>query len=160
MSFSPDGKRIVSGSEDQTLKVWDAQTGEALLTLDKHRELVWSVSFSPDGKQIVSGSGDKTVMVWTANDEVSNVASTPENTATATPKPKSVKPSYESSAEPQRVIEAKPQPQADATKVPTTATDRPHSTSGTPLNAVLRWGVLGYVVLVVVMALVAKRQQS
>ena len=50
-------KRIVSGSFDKTLKVWDAQTGQETLTLRRHSDAVHSVSFSPDGKRIVSGSG-------------------------------------------------------------------------------------------------------
>ena len=62
VGFSPDGKRIVSGSGDKTLKVWDAQTGKETLTLKGHEgSFVSSVSFSPDGKRIVSGSTiDKT----------------------------------------------------------------------------------------------------
>jgi len=64
VSFSPDGKRIVSGSRDNTLKVWDAQTGRETLTLKGHLSLVTSVSFSPDGKRIVSGGWDKTLKVW------------------------------------------------------------------------------------------------
>jgi len=63
-SFSPDGKRIVSGSGDKTVKVWDAQTGQEMFTIKGHSEGVSSVSFSPDGKRIVSGSYDKTVKVW------------------------------------------------------------------------------------------------
>jgi len=62
--FSPDGKRIVSGSDDDTVKVWDAQTGQETFTLKGHSGSVYSVSFSPDTKRIVSGSGDKTVRVW------------------------------------------------------------------------------------------------
>ena len=64
MSFSPDGKRIVSGSTDKTLKVWDAQTGKETLTLKGHSKGIERLSFSSDGKRIVSGSADKTLKVW------------------------------------------------------------------------------------------------
>ena len=47
----------MGGSSDNTLKVWDAQTGQETLTLKGHSDIVHSVSFSPDGKRIVSGSG-------------------------------------------------------------------------------------------------------
>jgi len=69
VSFSPDGKRIVSGGGPDNfgsgeIKIWDAQTGQETLTLKGHSDTVNSVSFSPDGKRIVSGSWDKTVKVW------------------------------------------------------------------------------------------------
>src|SRR5207248_1006633 len=67
VAFSPDGKRIVSGSDDETVKVWDAQTGQETLTLKGHTHWVISVAFSPDGKRIASGSFDKTVRVWDAH---------------------------------------------------------------------------------------------
>src|SRR5207249_2432916 len=54
--FSPDGKRLASGSEDSTLKEWDAATGRNLRTLTGHQGGVFSLSFSPDGKRIASGS--------------------------------------------------------------------------------------------------------
>ena len=57
VSFSPDGKRIVSGSADKTLKVWDAATGQKTLTLKGHSRPVTSVNFSQEGQRIVSGSG-------------------------------------------------------------------------------------------------------
>ena len=55
-AYSPDGTRIVSGSEDKTLKVWDARTGQDLLTLKGHTGSVSSVAYSPDGSQIASAA--------------------------------------------------------------------------------------------------------
>ena len=66
MAFSPDGKRIVTGSDDKTAKVWDAEKGQELPTLKGHQDFVSSVAYSPDGKRIVTGSGDKTAKVWDA----------------------------------------------------------------------------------------------
>ena len=67
MAFSPDGKRIVSGSEDKTVKVWDCDKGKEILSLKGHTGPVTSVAISPDGKRIVSGSHDRTVKVWDAD---------------------------------------------------------------------------------------------
>ncbi len=55
---SPDGKEIVSGDGESGLTVWDAQSGEELLTLEGHDATVTSVAYSPDGRCIVSGSQD------------------------------------------------------------------------------------------------------
>ena len=68
MAFSPDGKRLASASYDQTVKVWDAATGQESLTLKGHTNYVWSVAFSPDGKRLASASEDNTVKVWFLND--------------------------------------------------------------------------------------------
>jgi WD40 repeat protein len=64
VAFSPDGKQVVSGSGDRTVRLWDTATGAALQTLQGHNSWVTSVAFSPDGKQVVSGSGDETVRLW------------------------------------------------------------------------------------------------
>ncbi len=67
VAFSPDGRRIVSGSADHTLRLWDANTGQPIgAPLEGHKSPVWSVAFSPDGRRIVSG-GDNTLRLWDAN---------------------------------------------------------------------------------------------
>ena len=66
MAFSPDGQRLASASFDQTVKVWDARTGQESLTLKGHTSLVRSVAFSPDGQRLASASWDQTVKVWDA----------------------------------------------------------------------------------------------
>jgi WD40 repeat protein len=66
VAYSPDGAHIVSGSDDKTVRVWDAQTGKLLAVLEGHSGSLNSVAFSPDGAHIVSGSYDKTVRVWDA----------------------------------------------------------------------------------------------
>ena len=94
VAFSPDGKTIVSGSSDKTLKVWDAGASALIpqnpqpnltapvlaaasleLKAEKQSahsgpwEYPWGlpVAFSPDGKTIVSGAGDKSIKVWDAS---------------------------------------------------------------------------------------------
>jgi WD40 repeat protein len=67
IAFSPDGSRIVSGSFDRTLQLWDAHTGEPIGSpLTGHTDFVHSVAFSPDGHWIVSASKDNTLRLWDA----------------------------------------------------------------------------------------------
>jgi WD40 repeat protein len=66
VAFSPDSTQIISGSDDHTIRVWDAVSGAHLHTMNGHKSRVSSVAFSPDGSQIISGSGDHTVRVWDA----------------------------------------------------------------------------------------------
>ena len=65
-SFSPDGSRVVTGSEDKTAKVWDARTGAELLTFKGHTGVVLSAAFSPDGARVVTAGHDPVVRVWDA----------------------------------------------------------------------------------------------
>jgi WD40 repeat protein len=65
IAVSPDGKHIVSGSKDRTLRLWDANSGKGVLTpFMGHEGAVYSVAFSSDGTLIASGSSDTTVRVW------------------------------------------------------------------------------------------------
>ena len=66
IDFSPDGKIIVSGSKDGTVRLWDTTTGKHLRTLREHLWDVNSVCFSPDGKMIASGSVYGTLRLWNA----------------------------------------------------------------------------------------------
>ena len=102
VAFSPDGTRIVTGApiywlkrsepepnNDYTAKVWDAKSGQELLTLKGHSHNVHSVAFSPDGKRIATGSTNGT-KVWDAksgqelltlkghSDDVNSVAFSPD----------------------------------------------------------------------------------
>ena len=65
-SFSPDGSRIVTASDDKTARVWDARTGEPLAKPLQHQGWVAAASFSPDSSRIVTASLDKTARVWDA----------------------------------------------------------------------------------------------
>ncbi len=65
-AFSSDGDRILSASDDQTLRLWDAKTGDPLLTLKGHENRVTACAFSPDGAGILSASIDQTLRLWDA----------------------------------------------------------------------------------------------
>ncbi|MEY4351760.1 MAG: hypothetical protein RLZZ609_1, partial [Cyanobacteriota bacterium] len=67
VAFSNDGRRIVSGSFDNTLRLWDAATGKPIgPPLQGHTSSVLSVAFSTDGRRILSGSRDNTLRLWDA----------------------------------------------------------------------------------------------
>ncbi|KAG8944684.1 hypothetical protein FRC03_001957 [Tulasnella sp. 419] len=66
IAISPDGTQTVSGSDDGTVAIWDAQTGNLLRKIEGHINRVRSVALSPDGIQIASGSSDRTVAIWDA----------------------------------------------------------------------------------------------
>jgi len=64
VNFSPDGKYIASGSSDETIKLWNVETGELIRTLVGNTGCVHSLNFSPNEKYLVSGSCDKTIKLW------------------------------------------------------------------------------------------------
>ncbi|KAH8108525.1 hypothetical protein DFH11DRAFT_1084988 [Phellopilus nigrolimitatus] len=66
IAYSPDGQHIVSGSYDNTVRIWDAKTGQQLHELSGHSSQVNAVAYSPDAQHIVSGSYDNTVRIWDA----------------------------------------------------------------------------------------------
>ena len=64
VAITPDGQTVVSGSDDNTLKVWDLATGHCRATFEGHTDTTDGIAITPDGQTVVSGSWDKTLKVW------------------------------------------------------------------------------------------------
>ncbi|NDJ77845.1 MAG: WD40 repeat domain-containing protein, partial [Chloroflexi bacterium] len=64
VTFSPDGATVASASDDRTVRLWDAESGEQVAELSGHVDFVLSLAYSPDGTQLASGSYDTSVIVW------------------------------------------------------------------------------------------------
>jgi WD40 repeat protein/serine/threonine protein kinase len=64
VAFSPNGQLVLSGSEDNSIRVWDVAAGESVKTLRGHGSAVRACAFSPDRKHIVSGGDDQRIRVW------------------------------------------------------------------------------------------------
>jgi WD40 repeat protein len=62
-AFSPDGKRVVTASLDQTARLWDVETGKEIVALRGHTNAAWSATFSPDGKRVATASEDR-ITLW------------------------------------------------------------------------------------------------
>lgn len=69
LAFSSDGKRLVSGANNGTIKIWDTKTWKEYSVNGQHLESVNSVAFSPDGCLIASGSDDKKIKIWNVQNQ-------------------------------------------------------------------------------------------
>ncbi|MBW4635599.1 MAG: PD40 domain-containing protein [Iphinoe sp. HA4291-MV1] len=58
---------LASGSADQTIRIWDVNTGKCLTILEGHTKLVQCIAFSPNGRTLASGSADQTIRIWDVN---------------------------------------------------------------------------------------------
>lgn len=67
VSFSMDSERVISCSQDSTIKIWVVDRVGPIATLNEHNSSVYSAVYSPDGKMIVSGSEDANIKLWDAN---------------------------------------------------------------------------------------------
>lgn len=64
VAFTPDGRQIVTGSEDKTAQLWRVSDGELLHSLSEHSGAIWAVAVSPDGTQIATAATDNLICLW------------------------------------------------------------------------------------------------
>ena len=69
LAFTQDGKMLASGSEDETVLLWNTEKGTKQATLSGHEEVVTTVAFSVDGKTVASGDANKIIKVWDVKTE-------------------------------------------------------------------------------------------
>src|SRR5262249_15485736 len=63
VAFSPNGRKILTGADDEVAILWDALTGQQLRTVQGHWKEVLAAAFAPDGQQVLTGSWDKTALL-------------------------------------------------------------------------------------------------
>ncbi len=66
MAFSPDARRVATASTDNTVGIWDLESGQKILMLKRHTDAVLSVRFSSNGRRLFTASSDRTIRVWDA----------------------------------------------------------------------------------------------
>ncbi len=66
VAWHPDGKHVLTASDDQTARVWDTASGEVIATFTGHTDAIWSAAWRPDGQQVLTGSADGTAKIWDA----------------------------------------------------------------------------------------------
>jgi WD40 repeat protein len=76
LTLSPDGKTLVTGSRDHSIRVWDVNTAKVIRTLQGHTDEITSLTFSRDGSQLASASKDQNIRIWnlSSTDEHRNFA--------------------------------------------------------------------------------------
>jgi WD40 repeat protein len=70
LALSPNGRLLATASHDQTLKLWDAQTGKLLRALEGHTEAAQALAFSPDSRRLASVGWDKTLRLWSVQGQL------------------------------------------------------------------------------------------
>ena len=66
LAFSPDNTKLATASSDETVRIWDSESGEEKLVLEGHDDSLNAVVSSPDGPRLASASHDESIIIWNA----------------------------------------------------------------------------------------------